>query len=494
MGSKLPWRILFQPDYVPSAQFAGLAVATSQKLFAEYGLDVVVQRPCLDGDEVQLVLDRQIAAYRASSVALPTTESTSALRTLSIGCSEPYVLAAGAAKGAPIRVFGAMLARSPFALLGHPCGPFAGGGDLAALPVGARIGAGKDTLGLVRHALRLAGQPDGAQELVAVERLEKVAMLASGELDAMQCYAHDEALALARLLGEDPARCLSAVVRLPGLDLGPAQALFAPASALALPARRAALRHFLEALAAGWRMARSNEALAVEAVARAREELGLPREEERERLAFAALTPYLPEDPGNLSVDPHRWAAACHSFRQVSLAEATGHADRVESGAPPGAELLDQLTMRDRGTKGFGVLDGLTAAERLKKETRAVAAEVTKRRHGRAPRLAVVRAAGAEGAHGPEEQAARLAAYGDPDSSWFDKRAAASLAGIKYQELIVEEGANVEAALAAVGRLNADPNVDAVLIELPLPASLSGHSAELFASIDPRKDVEGVHP
>jgi methylenetetrahydrofolate dehydrogenase (NADP+)/methenyltetrahydrofolate cyclohydrolase len=46
--------------------------------------------------------------------------------------------------------------------------------------------------------------------------------------------------------------------------------------------------------------------------------------------------------------------------------------------------------------------------------------------------------------------------------------------------------------LALVGQLNADPGIDGILVQLPLPAHID--SAKVIASIDPAKDVDGFHP
>jgi methylenetetrahydrofolate dehydrogenase (NADP+)/methenyltetrahydrofolate cyclohydrolase len=46
--------------------------------------------------------------------------------------------------------------------------------------------------------------------------------------------------------------------------------------------------------------------------------------------------------------------------------------------------------------------------------------------------------------------------------------------------------------LAKVRELNADPNVDGILVQLPLPRHLDGE--EVVHAIDPSKDVDGLHP
>jgi len=46
--------------------------------------------------------------------------------------------------------------------------------------------------------------------------------------------------------------------------------------------------------------------------------------------------------------------------------------------------------------------------------------------------------------------------------------------------------------LALIGRLNADPAVHGILVQLPLPPQIDPH--KVIAAIDPRKDVDGFHP
>src|SRR5262249_60409155 len=46
--------------------------------------------------------------------------------------------------------------------------------------------------------------------------------------------------------------------------------------------------------------------------------------------------------------------------------------------------------------------------------------------------------------------------------------------------------------LALVAKLNADPAVHGILVQLPLPKSL--HTETVINAIDPAKDVDGLHP
>jgi len=49
-----------------------------------------------------------------------------------------------------------------------------------------------------------------------------------------------------------------------------------------------------------------------------------------------------------------------------------------------------------------------------------------------------------------------------------------------------------EAVLGIIDQLNADPNVHGILVELPLPKHISKEN--VMARLDPKKDVDGVHP
>src|SRR4029450_4232301 len=46
--------------------------------------------------------------------------------------------------------------------------------------------------------------------------------------------------------------------------------------------------------------------------------------------------------------------------------------------------------------------------------------------------------------------------------------------------------------LGLIGRLNADPTVHGILVQLPLPAQIDPQN--IIAAIDPAKDADGFHP
>ncbi|OLC55614.1 MAG: hypothetical protein AUH92_01695 [Acidobacteria bacterium 13_1_40CM_4_69_4] len=51
---------------------------------------------------------------------------------------------------------------------------------------------------------------------------------------------------------------------------------------------------------------------------------------------------------------------------------------------------------------------------------------------------------------------------------------------------------NKDQLMARIRRLNEDPDVDGILVQLPLPRTLDG--VAVFLALDPVKDVDGLHP
>ena len=121
------------------------------------------------------------------------------------------------------------------------------------------------------------------------------------------------------------------------------------------------------------------------------------------------------------------------------------------------------------------ILDGKLVAERLTSEVReGVAARVASGK--RAPGLAVVLV----GAHAASQIYVR------------NKRRTTDAVGMR--SLAIDLPATVPEAelLSSIDRLNADPSVSGILVQLPLPAQVDPE--RVIERIDPRKDVDGFHP
>ena len=82
----------------------------------------------------------------------------------------------------------------------------------------------------------------------------------------------------------------------------------------------------------------------------------------------------------------------------------------------------------------------------------------------------------------------------DPGSRWYAQAKAKLGARLGIHVLVEKVPGNVatDAVVALVERWNADPTVDGILVELPLPQEVS--TATVLASIAPEKDVDCVCP
>ena len=121
------------------------------------------------------------------------------------------------------------------------------------------------------------------------------------------------------------------------------------------------------------------------------------------------------------------------------------------------------------------ILDGKGMAAELRAEIAGAVADM-KASTGRAPGLAVVLVGD------------------DPASRSYvtAKGKACAAAGIRSREIALPATAAREEILAAVRALNADDEIDGILVQLPLPdASIE---REVIEAIDPAKDVDGFHP
>ena len=72
------------------------------------------------------------------------------------------------------------------------------------------------------------------------------------------------------------------------------------------------------------------------------------------------------------------------------------------------------------------------------------------------------------------------------------KERAAAAAGFDSATIVLPVETSEAELLATVARLNADPAVDGILVQLPLPPQID--TQKVIAAVDPAKDVDGFHP
>ena len=64
--------------------------------------------------------------------------------------------------------------------------------------------------------------------------------------------------------------------------------------------------------------------------------------------------------------------------------------------------------------------------------------------------------------------------------------------GIRAEFVELEGEATEAAVVATLHQLNADPDVDGVIVQMPLPPTI--RLREVIDAIDPAKDIDGIHP
>jgi methylenetetrahydrofolate dehydrogenase (NADP+)/methenyltetrahydrofolate cyclohydrolase len=120
------------------------------------------------------------------------------------------------------------------------------------------------------------------------------------------------------------------------------------------------------------------------------------------------------------------------------------------------------------------IIDGKAIAERLRARVREEAARLAP--SGVTPALAVV-----------------LVGENPASQVYVKSKSRQTLeAGMRSFDHARPASATQQELLELVGRLNADPEVDGILVQLPLPPQIDAQ--RVLEAIDPAKDVDGFHP
>ena len=82
----------------------------------------------------------------------------------------------------------------------------------------------------------------------------------------------------------------------------------------------------------------------------------------------------------------------------------------------------------------------------------------------------------------------------DPASSVYvgNKKKACAYVGIESLSYELPEETSQEELLSLIAELNGKPEVNGILVQLPLPGHIDEHA--VIRAIDPKKDVDGFHP
>jgi len=89
---------------------------------------------------------------------------------------------------------------------------------------------------------------------------------------------------------------------------------------------------------------------------------------------------------------------------------------------------------------------------------------------------------------------AAIIAEGDPASELYvsKKQAACRKTGINSLRFDIPRTETTARLLSLIKKLNSDPKVDGILVQLPLPGQIDEDA--VIEAIDPEKDVDGFHP
>jgi len=121
------------------------------------------------------------------------------------------------------------------------------------------------------------------------------------------------------------------------------------------------------------------------------------------------------------------------------------------------------------------ILDGKALAERMRADMYEETQNL-KLKHGRAPGLAVI-----------------LVGH-DPASHVYvkNKKLGCEKVGIESISKELDASITQQHLLGLISELNADPKVDGILVQLPVPEHIQADA--ILQAIDPSKDVDGFHP
>jgi methylenetetrahydrofolate dehydrogenase (NADP+)/methenyltetrahydrofolate cyclohydrolase len=120
------------------------------------------------------------------------------------------------------------------------------------------------------------------------------------------------------------------------------------------------------------------------------------------------------------------------------------------------------------------ILDGKTLAKNLNKELKAEAKEWAAK--GMVPKVAT------------------LSVGDDPASAAYLRSREKQLAKVGFESMVTELGADAltQECIDAMAKLNADESIDAIMLQLPMPDQVN--EAAVVDSLNPEKDIDGIHP
>ena len=279
-----------QLDWRLNAQFAGLCVAKTRGDYRRQGLEVVLNSAPADMDVIKTVMSQ------------PHT----------LGCAEESLILAAQAKGVEVVAIATMLQASPLSLMSLPQ---TGLSKLQQL-VGKRIGVHSDGRKALELVLNKNHIPRDQLSMVTIPYRDKHQRLINGEFDAVQCYALDEPLEVARRLGQSPTLLTFHDY---GFDAY-SQVIFAPARLLSEQPQ--AVHRFLDSTFAGWRWAINHPAQTAQILVKHYVEPDY-QDIEYQTQSLQIIASYIQREGQKIGrLDPIRWQRSAQELAQAGLIDA----------------------------------------------------------------------------------------------------------------------------------------------------------------------------
>jgi len=437
-----------------STQFAGVAVAEKHGLYTDKNIRLNLLPECPPGLEPQRVRDYYDAEGQTS---------------LCVGTIEQNILfpVLAASPSLQMSAVAAMFARSPLGLAALPTHPTALQGDLKDMVVGAH----EDTVDLLQGLLPKA-------KVIGVSRDQKMGLLKTGEIDAVQVYDVMETLMLEEEFSKAPRYV---PLHSLGANLGYSQVIFAPTESLADSEQKMLLQDFLSVTFDGWQECIKNPRSAAKAVIDMQNELGVKSDHWIDTLDFTELTvkrccDYVKATSrgGRYGViQPDVWSDA-QKWMSTILPNCSG--------------ARDMLTMdTDAWVEDPRLMHGKGLADKIRANTVSLVNRVLEI-SGRQPSLAVI-TLGQKPTGGTHKDALRrLQLYSPLEASWFSKSKSGEYLRITVEEIHMPEATTTEELIKEIKKHS---QKDGIQLMWPLPNHIDAEKA--YREIGYEQDVDGAH-
>jgi len=449
-GKRSKHDVSFQLDYYMSSQYAGVANAIVNNLYADKGLDVSILPTCPVGKEQENV--RKYKDSNPSTIVMGSVEQNIFVPTL---MANPML---------KTTAISAMFAKSPLCIVSLKD---------SSQETHFTISAHEDTVDIMKRIF-----PSPFYNVVASPRATKVTDLISGKTDSIQAYDTTEVPTLRRNLHDEKDLFVTHLEGFNDTKLGYSQVMFAADECLEGD-QREIVRAFCEATFDGWNNVIRDPKEGIEVVAEAKKLLGLDDES---------------NDHWHPSVDFQiEMLQSCNNY-----VKETFQGDRYGVIDAKHWNLANEWLLHDSKEKlpeNYGLDTNLwkppknliagNSLARTVLEDAKTSAKFFKETYGRKPSLAVITVGDLKRYKDKER---RLQLYSNNSNSWHTKTSTGEKNGFDVQEINLDSSTTTDELLSQIYALS---DVDGIQLMYPLPDHID--TGKVYSTIDVAKDVDGIH-